>query len=167
MDDFNLVIQQTEQGIEKQKNCSIHWLMNNNILDSFSFDRIYEQESTQEEIYTDSCLELVDAAIQGFDVTILTYGQTGMNVENCFIFPGSGKTHTILGEVGDIKKGGIVTQQSGMFLRILTDLFQFKQKTASVTVAIRGMQILTFNMFSFHFGNLFGKFSRFACQRYG
>lgn len=55
---------------------------------SFTLDRIFDQDATQEEIYMDACREFVNYGIKGNDVTILMYGQTG-----------SGKTYTILGNV--------------------------------------------------------------------
>lgn len=78
------------------------------------------------EFYQESCLELVDSALQGFDVTIFTYGQTG-----------SGKTWTVLGKVGNVRSGeDIITEDSGLFLRILSDLFRFKSQSTTMHVQI-------------------------------
>lgn len=52
----------------------------------FHFDVIFDQNSTQEDVYT-SCVEpLVTAFFAGFNATVFAYGQTG-----------SGKTYTIGG----------------------------------------------------------------------
>lgn len=55
----------------------------------FSFDTVFEASSTQEEIFAD-CRELVQSAVDGYNVTIFAYGQTG-----------AGKTHTMYGSADD------------------------------------------------------------------
>lgn len=54
---------------------------------AFSFDRVYQPDCTQAEIFTDVGA-LVDCAVDGYKVCILAYGQTG-----------SGKTYTMEGVV--------------------------------------------------------------------
>jgi len=63
---------------------------------------------------------MVDLCLEGTNATILAYGQTG-----------SGKTFTVLGEVDDSggEDGKIVTPNSGLFLRALTDLFTYKDRS--------------------------------------
>lgn len=51
----------------------------------FRFDRVFDVDSTNHEIYSSSVQELVDTVISGGRATCFAYGQTG-----------SGKTHTML-----------------------------------------------------------------------
>ncbi len=50
----------------------------------FSFDQVYDQRSTQEEIYDTTAKQLVDSSLLGYNATIFAYGQTS-----------AGKTHTM------------------------------------------------------------------------
>jgi len=52
---------------------------------SFSFDAVFDAESSQEDVFAD-CRELVQSAVDGYNVTIFAYGQTG-----------AGKTWTMYG----------------------------------------------------------------------
>ncbi|KAG0028064.1 Kinesin-like protein kif21b, partial [Podila clonocystis] len=52
---------------------------------SFTFDHVFDEESTQKKVYEECAKELVERFLEGFNVTILAYGQTG-----------SGKTYTIV-----------------------------------------------------------------------
>ncbi|KAG0351319.1 Kinesin-like protein kif21b [Podila minutissima] len=51
---------------------------------SFTFDHVFDEESTQKKVYEECAKELVERFIEGFNVTILAYGQTG-----------SGKTYSM------------------------------------------------------------------------
>eukprot|EP00756_Hemistasia_phaeocysticola_P005503 Hpha_TRINITY_DN13359_c0_g1::TRINITY_DN13359_c0_g1_i1::g.95505::m.95505 len=84
----------------------------------FTFDYVFDEDSQQTEIYEEAVQELVDAALGGINTTILAYGQTG-----------SGKTHTVLGEVRlNPLEDNILTPDSGLFLRVLKDLFEYRRR---------------------------------------
>jgi len=51
----------------------------------FQFDAVFDASSTQEEVFAD-CRDLVQSAVDGYNVTIFAYGQTG-----------AGKTYTMYG----------------------------------------------------------------------
>lgn len=51
----------------------------------FHFDRIFDETSTQMDIFEDSAHGIVGGLLSGFNGTILAYGQTG-----------TGKTHTMM-----------------------------------------------------------------------
>ncbi|AYU83011.1 kinesin, putative, partial [Leishmania donovani] len=86
----------------------------------FSFDYVFDQESTQLEVYEDAVVDMVDAALVGVNVTLLAYGQTG-----------SGKTFTVLGDVKpNPLENDLLTTNSGMFLRVLSDLMDYKVRQA-------------------------------------
>lgn len=61
----------------------------------FQFDRVFGEEATQEEVYEGVCPELEEAALKGFNVSLLAYGQTS-----------SGKTHTMTGSTKAASDGG-------------------------------------------------------------
>jgi len=56
---------------------------------AFQFDSVFDSNSTQDEVFSD-CRDLVQSAVDGYNVTIFAYGQTG-----------AGKTHTMYGNVED------------------------------------------------------------------
>lgn len=53
---------------------------------SFCFDRVFDDQSTNHDVYQDATKNLVDALLDGFNCTVFAYGATG-----------SGKTHTMIG----------------------------------------------------------------------
>jgi len=55
---------------------------------AYNFDSIFDGHNTQEDVFAE-CRGLVSSAIDGFNVTIFAYGQTG-----------AGKTHTMYGSEG-------------------------------------------------------------------
>lgn len=88
---------------------------------TFHFDYIFDQESTQLEVYEDCVVEMVDAALAGTNASILAYGQTG-----------SGKTFTVLGDVKpNPLENDLLTQNSGLFLRVLDDLMEYKLRRSA------------------------------------
>ncbi|KAK7482767.1 hypothetical protein BaRGS_00025933 [Batillaria attramentaria] len=52
---------------------------------TFSFDKVYTTESSQEEIFKDTC-PIISSCVDGYNVCLMAYGQTG-----------SGKTFTMMG----------------------------------------------------------------------
>eukprot|EP01061_Rhynchopus_euleeides_P047373 TRINITY_DN9477_c0_g1_i1.p1 TRINITY_DN9477_c0_g1~~TRINITY_DN9477_c0_g1_i1.p1 ORF type:complete len:1049 (+),score=504.38 TRINITY_DN9477_c0_g1_i1:399-3545(+) len=83
---------------------------------NFSFDYAFDEDDQQIEIYNEAVLELVDSTLDGHNACVLAYGQTG-----------SGKTFTMLGEV-DENGSSLLKPNSGLFLRVLTDLFLYKER---------------------------------------
>ncbi|XP_046403786.1 kinesin-like protein KIN-14M isoform X2 [Ischnura elegans] len=64
---------------------SLNGRRDGNALKEFNFDRVFPPEATQEEVFQEA-RDLIECALDGYNVCICAYGQTG-----------SGKTHTILG----------------------------------------------------------------------
>merc|ERR1711904_578167 len=60
----------------------------------FTFDKIYNENNTTDDIYNNIGLEIVDNILKKVNTTLFVFGQTG-----------SGKTHTIM---GSIEKQGFI-----------------------------------------------------------
>ena len=63
----------------------------------FNFDRIFPPSSTQEEIYSFGVKDIIDSVLDGYNGTVLAYGQTS-----------SGKTYTMHGEMRNNYTQGII-----------------------------------------------------------
>ena len=63
----------------------------------FNFDKVFNQYATQEEAYTSVVAPVVHEVLEGFNCTVFAYGQTG-----------TGKTHTMEGQIDDPELKGII-----------------------------------------------------------
>uniref|UniRef100_A0A671V4B0 Kinesin-like protein n=1 Tax=Sparus aurata TaxID=8175 RepID=A0A671V4B0_SPAAU len=72
---------------------------------SFSFDRVFPTNTTQEQVYNTCAKQIVKDVLSGYNGTIFAYGQTS-----------SGKTHTMEGKLHD-------PHQMGIIPRIAEDIF--------------------------------------------
>ncbi len=82
---------------------------------SFTFDHVYDQNSTQENVYENTAKPAVWSVLEGYNATILAYGQTG-----------TGKTYTMEGfkySAGD--------PQRGIVPRSMEEIFRFIQMQSS------------------------------------
>ena len=99
--------------IEMGSNCPIKFIDNRTIKikdnddQYFSFDAIFDTESTQDQVFEEAGAPLVAQVLQGFNGTIFAYGQTG-----------SGKTFTMQGPSIDDQ----ITK--GLIPRIVSQIFQ-------------------------------------------
>ncbi|KAK3367835.1 P-loop containing nucleoside triphosphate hydrolase protein [Podospora didyma] len=78
---------------------------------SFAFNGVYDQATTQEELFTAEVAPHVKALFQGLDLTIFAYGVTG-----------TGKTHTM--------RGGMKLAERGVIPRLLSNVFRRGKKIA-------------------------------------
>eukprot|EP00759_Apiculatamorpha_spiralis_P047403 PhF_6_TR43117/c0_g1_i2/m.65922 len=69
--------------------CAMQGLNSYGATKTFTFDRIFSSDCGQSEVFEAVGRPLVEAALQGYNGTVLAYGQTG-----------SGKTHTMMGPEG-------------------------------------------------------------------
>ncbi|KAI9031276.1 P-loop containing nucleoside triphosphate hydrolase protein, partial [Hyaloraphidium curvatum] len=69
----------------------------------YTFDRVFAETATQQEVYEGSAKPLIDAVLGGYNSTVFAYGATGC-----------GKTHTIVGTQED----------PGLIVRMMEDLFE-------------------------------------------
>lgn len=42
---------------------------------SYTFDRVFDQISSQDEVYDNAVRDIVDSALQGYNATVLAYGE--------------------------------------------------------------------------------------------
>ncbi|KAM3857760.1 centromere-associated protein E-like [Diretmus argenteus] len=70
----------------KAENKSIQQIDDGNPTKSFGFDRVFSAEETTDQLYQDFAKPLVVSAVEGYNGTIIAYGQTS-----------SGKTFTMMG----------------------------------------------------------------------
>ena len=83
----------------------------------FTFDHVYGIESTQREVYEISAKSAVKSALQGYNATIMAYGQTG-----------TGKTYTMEGTRHGDERGIIPRAIEDMFTYIENDMSTSNQK---------------------------------------
>jgi len=69
----------------------------------FAFDRIFDDNATQTEVYEGTTKQLLDSVLDGYNATVFAYGATGC-----------GKTHTITG----------TPQQPGIIFLTMQELFE-------------------------------------------
>jgi len=76
---------------------------------NFTFDHVLPQSTNQGEMYSTCANSLVKSCLEGYNATVLAYGQTG-----------TGKTHTMIGDLG---KGGTENKADGIIPRALKNIF--------------------------------------------
>eukprot|EP01062_Namystynia_karyoxenos_P013172 TRINITY_DN14745_c0_g2_i1.p1 TRINITY_DN14745_c0_g2~~TRINITY_DN14745_c0_g2_i1.p1 ORF type:complete len:1190 (+),score=353.65 TRINITY_DN14745_c0_g2_i1:156-3725(+) len=94
-DEFSLVVRSPQPGHRAQLQER-----------EYVFDRTFPPESTQEEVFED-CQNLIQSAVNGFNVCVFAYGQTG-----------SGKTWTLSG----------TDAEPGLARRAMRELFDIKKR---------------------------------------
>jgi hypothetical protein len=82
--------------------------LNKDTVKVFSFDSVYDWNSTQQDIYEETVRPLVSSVLDGFNGTIFAYGQTG-----------TGKTYTMEGSKNDTDTRGIIPRS---FEQIFTQI---------------------------------------------
>ncbi|WOL04543.1 kinesin-5-like [Canna indica] len=83
-------------------------LTNNAQMYSFTFDKVFNHEASQEDVF-EEISQLIQSALDGYKVCIFAYGQTG-----------SGKTYTMMGNTE-------FPEQKGLIPRSLEQIFQTSQ----------------------------------------
>ncbi|KEG13525.1 kinesin [Trypanosoma grayi] len=101
---------------------------------SFTYDGVFDENTSQEEIYEELAMAAVDNVLSGTNAAILTYGQTG-----------SGKTYTVLGSVRkDPVSDDIITTDTGILLRALQEILHYASLQSSnrhLVVCISAVEI--------------------------
>ena len=81
----------------------------------FGFDRVYSPEAKQEQVYCESARDVVMNVLQGYNASIIAYGQTG-----------AGKTHTMT--------GSLTGEYRGIIPRAVDDVFDHISHDCGTTV---------------------------------
>ena len=85
----------------------------------FNFDRIFPPSSSQEDIYSFGVKGIIDSVLDGYNGTVLAYGQTS-----------SGKTYTMQGEMSREETQGIIP-------RMISHVFNFIYKNEGTDFIIK------------------------------
>ncbi|KAI0397517.1 kinesin-II 95 kDa subunit [Xylariaceae sp. FL0594] len=102
---------------------------------SFTFNSVYDQTTTQEQLFTTEVAPHLKSLFQGLDVTIFAYGVTG-----------TGKTHTMRGGLKLTERGVIPRLLSGVFRRAKKIMKDSNGKT-TVNVALSYYEIYNDKVF--------------------
>jgi kinesin family member 5 len=91
----------------------------------FTFDRVFDMNTTQREVYEKSAKPIIEGVLMGFNGTVFAYGQTG-----------SGKTHTMQGpDVENLELQGIVPRMVRTVFNRIENLSQNVEFTVKVSMA--------------------------------
>ena len=109
------------------------WVENPNYFQyhRFTFDRIFDIDSTQDEVYAISALPAVESVLSGYNSTIFAYGQTG-----------TGKTFTMEGFTFDY-----LDPNRGIIPRTIEDIFKYIENNtnSNTTFIIRATYLQIYN----------------------
>lgn len=75
----------------------------------FIFDHVFDEFETTKSLFTGAIQPALEGLFEGYNSTIMAYGMTG-----------SGKTHTMLGEINDIT---VIDQNPGLIYLAVKDIF--------------------------------------------
>ena len=87
---------------------------------TFKFDRVFGQKACQSTIYDAAVDPIVQEVLDGFNCTIFAYGQTG-----------TGKTHTMEGEIERDSKTSSLDEQAGVIPRAIAQIFNTLESAGS------------------------------------
>ncbi|XP_069503716.1 kinesin-like protein KIF19 [Ambystoma mexicanum] len=88
---------------------------------AFVFDMVFDERTTQEEVYASTTKTLIDGVISGYNATVFAYGPTG-----------AGKTYTMLG----------IDNEPGIYMQTLNDLFESIKATSDNIIYTVSMSYL-------------------------
>lgn len=98
---------------------------------SFKFDYVYGEDSSQKFLYENTAKSAVLSVLEGYNATLLAYGQTG-----------TGKTYTMEGF-----SNGLNDPQKGIIPRSMEEIFRFIENTSntSKTFMVRASYLQIYN----------------------
>ena len=97
----------------------------------YTFDHIFDMDSTQEEVYHIAAVPAVKSLVDGYNSTIFAYGQTG-----------TGKTYTMEGFIYDY-----LSPKKGLIPRAIEDVFKYIENNSNsdTTFIIRVTYLQIYN----------------------
>ena len=97
----------------------------------YTFDHIFDMDSTQEEVYQIAAVPAVESLVEGYNSTIFAYGQTG-----------TGKTYTMEGFIYDY-----LSPKKGLIPRAIEDIFKYIENNlnSDTTFIIRVTYLQIYN----------------------
>ena len=81
----------------------------------YTFDHIFDMDSTQDEVYQIAAVPAIESLSEGYNSTIFAYGQTG-----------TGKTYTMEGFIYDY-----LSPKKGLIPRAIEDIFKYIEKNSN------------------------------------
>jgi kinesin family protein 11 len=81
---------------------------------------VFAPDTTQERLYSTAVASIVEEVLEGFNCTIFAYGQTG-----------TGKTHTMTGDIELDPAGGELAPGAGVIPRAIHQIFSYLDGIAS------------------------------------
>ena len=102
----------TKERVEQCRSCvRVHSAERQVVLGkdrAFSFDYVFGEGTSQQQVFDDACATLVERCFQGYNATVFAYGQTG-----------SGKTFTM----GSGSIEGVPSEELGVVPRVVAQVF--------------------------------------------
>ena len=97
----------------------------------YTFDHIFDMDSSQEEVYEIAAVPAVESLVDGYNSTIFAYGQTG-----------TGKTYTMEGFIYDY-----LSPKKGLIPRAIEDIFKYIENNSNsdTTFIIRVTYLQIYN----------------------
>ncbi|VEU22463.1 DEKNAAC103565 [Brettanomyces naardenensis] len=92
----------------------------------FIYDRVFDESTQQEEIFDYSIRQTTDDLAEGYNGTVLCYGQTG-----------AGKSYTVMGDLDDEEEKGLIPR---IFERIF-EIIEGSPKTLEYTVGVSYLEV--------------------------
>jgi kinesin family protein 3/17 len=83
----------------------------------FAYDRVFDEQSSQAEVFEQTCQPVVHSVLEGYNGTVLAYGQTG-----------TGKTFTMEGDVEGEMRGIIPRSAAEIFDYIQMDTGEYESQ---------------------------------------
>ena len=77
------------------------------------FDRVFPQKATQDEVFREIALPLVQPVLEGVNACVFAFGNTG-----------AGKTFSMIGPEGGRLSGGMRRKDEGVLPRVAAELFR-------------------------------------------
>lgn len=124
---YGLTEEENKINFQFQKDPSKGYVNNAEKNHEFYFDKIFNQQTKQEQVFDSVAKEVIDSCLDGYNGTIFAYGQTG-----------SGKTYTITGGVEKYVDRGLIPRTIGY-------IFNEAKKKTNMTIKVNVSYLEIYN----------------------